>query len=159
MTGDTSGEAFWDDRYAQHDHLWSGEPNAMIVREAAGLPPGTALDLGCGEGGDAIWLAARGWRVTAADISRLALERAARHAEDAGVADRVDWRHHDLDASFPAGSYDLVSAQFLHSPAGPPREPILRAAAAAVAPGGVLLIAGHAGPPPWEDGPAPHLPT
>lgn len=158
----TTGEEFWDARYAEHDHLWSGEPNTVLVEEVTGLEPGTALDLGCGEGADAIWLAERGWRVTAADISRVALERAARHAEAAGVADRVDWRRHDLGASFPGGTYDLVSAQFLHSPEeGMPREEILRAAAAAVAPGGTLLIVGHAGPPPWDPAahPGVHLPT
>ncbi|MEU8803459.1 MFS transporter [Spirillospora sp. NPDC048819] len=158
----TTGEEFWDARYAEHDHLWSGEPNTVLVEEITGLEPGTALDLGCGEGADAIWLARRGWRVTAADISRVALERAARHAEAAGVADRVDWRRHDLGASFPEGAYDLVSAQFLHSPEeGMPREEILRAAAAAVAPGGTLLIVGHAGPPPWDPDAHPglHLPT
>ncbi len=157
-----SNEEFWEARYAEHDHVWSGKPNAILVQEIAGLEPGTALDLGCGEGADAIWLAERGWRVTAADISRNALQRAARHAEEAGVADRVDWQRHDLAASFPEGAYDLVTAMFLHTPAeGMPREAVLRSAAAAVAPGGVLFVAGHAGPPPWDPGAHPHvhLPT
>ncbi|MFB4310175.1 MFS transporter [Actinomadura sp. GTD37] len=156
-----SNAEFWEARYAEHDHVWSGDPNAILVQEISGLEPGTALDLGCGEGGDAIWLARRGWRVTATDISRTALDRAARHAADAGVADRVDWQRHDLAASFPEGAYDLVTALFLHSPAeGMPREAILRSAAAAVAPGGTLFIAGHAGPPPWDPGahPGVHLP-
>ncbi|WP_242910437.1 class I SAM-dependent methyltransferase [Actinomadura terrae] len=148
--GDATPAEFWDARYAERDQIWSGEPNTILVRETTALPPGTALDLGCGEGADAVWLAGRGWRVTATDVSRVALERAARHAADAGVADRVDLQRHDLAASFPAGAYDLVSAQFLHSPAPLPREEVLRAAAAAVAPGGTLLITGHAGPPPWE---------
>ncbi|MFC7713473.1 SAM-dependent methyltransferase [Nonomuraea recticatena] len=141
--------------------MWSGDPNAALVREAADLEPGTALDLGCGEGGDAVWLASRGWRVTATDISRVALERAAAHAKQAGVADRIDWQQHDLGASFPEGSFDLVSAHFLHSPGDMPREKILRFAAGAVAPGGVLLIVGHAGFPSWEPEPHPavHLPT
>ncbi|MFI7277009.1 FAD-dependent oxidoreductase [Streptomyces sp. NPDC049879] len=152
----------WDERYAQTERVWSGEPNTELVRHVADLTPGSALDLGCGEGGDAVWLAARGWRVTAADISRVALGRAARHAADAGVADRIDWQRHDLATSFPGGGYDLVSAQFLHSWVDMPRERILRAAAAAVAPGGVLLIEGHAGFPHWEEGedhPDVHFPT
>ncbi|MEV3924681.1 MFS transporter [Actinomadura coerulea] len=161
MDDTTTHQQYWDSRYAEHHHMWSGEPNAVLVQEAAGLEPGTALDLGCGEGADAVWLARRGWRVTAVDISGVALERAAGHAEEAGVADRVDWQRRDLAASFPEGSYDLVSAQFLHSPADMPREEVLRAAAAAVAPGGTLLVVGHAGPPPWDPDahPGVHLPT
>ncbi|MEU8120692.1 class I SAM-dependent methyltransferase [Spirillospora sp. NPDC049024] len=161
MDDTTTHQEYWDSRYSEHHHIWSGEPNAVLIQEAAGLEPGTALDLGCGEGADAVWLARRGWRVTAADISGVALERAARRAEEAGVADRVDWQRRDLAASFPEGSYDLVSAQFLHSPADMPREEVLRAAAAAVAPGGILLVVGHAGPPPWDPGahPGVHLPT
>ncbi|PZG08443.1 FAD-dependent oxidoreductase [Nonomuraea aridisoli] len=160
--GDLPAEEFWDGRYGESERIWSGEPNVALVREAADLTPGTALDLGCGEGGDAIWLARRGWRVTAVDISRVALERAAAQAAEAGVGDRVDWQRHDLGASFPEGSYDLVSACYLHSPVDMPREKILRAAASAVAPGGVLLVVGHAGWPSWEhdhDHPDVHFPT
>ncbi|MBV2366868.1 SAM-dependent methyltransferase [Streptomonospora nanhaiensis] len=135
--------ASWDARYSESDRLWSGEPNAALVREAADLAPGTALDLGSGEGGDAIWLARRGWRVTGVDISRVALERAAAHVREAGVADSVELRHCDLGAEFPEGRFDLVSAHFLHAHGGLPREDILRRAAAAVAPGGVLLVVGH----------------
>jgi SAM-dependent methyltransferase len=162
MTHDsTSDEEFWDARYGQSDQIWSGNPNTVLVREATGLEPGRALDLGCGEGADAIWLAQQGWRVTATDISGVALDRAARHAVAAEVADRIDWQRHDLGASFPDGVFDLVSAQFLHSLGDMPREKILRTAASAVAPGGVLLVVGHAGPPPWEHDQHPglHLPT
>ncbi len=142
---------FWDDLYGAGERIWSGEPNAVLVRETADLAPGSALDLGCGEGADAIWLARRGWRVTAVDVSRIALERGAEQARRAGVADRIDWLRHDLAESFPGGVFDLVSAHFLHapSPVELPRERILRDAAAAVSPGGVLLVVGHAGPPPW----------
>jgi SAM-dependent methyltransferase len=156
-----SAEEFWEARYAQSDRIWSGKPNVVLVRETAGLEPGRALDLGCGEGADAIWLAKQGWQVTAVDISRLALDRAAAHAAAEGVADRIDWQQHDLAASFPDGTFDLVSAQFLHSPVEMPREKILRNAASAVAPGGVLLIEGHAGFPAWEQHPHPdvHFPT
>ncbi|MFB9678946.1 FAD-dependent oxidoreductase [Streptosporangium vulgare] len=154
-------EEFWDRRYGESDRIWSGNPNVILVREVTGMEPGSALDLGCGEGADAIWLAQRGWRVTATDISGVALERAARHAASADVADRVDWQRHDLGASFPEGLFDLVSAHFLHSPGDMPREKILRTAASAVAPGGTLLIVGHAGFPAWEPNPHPdvHLPT
>ncbi|GAA2166766.1 class I SAM-dependent methyltransferase [Actinomadura napierensis] len=147
----STAEEFWDARYSESERIWSGDPNTVLVREAADLPPGTALDLGAGEGADAIWLARRGWRVTAVDISQVALDRAARHAADAGVADRIDWQRHELGPSFPDGEFDLVSAHFLHSPRELPREEVLRSAAAAVAPGGILLIVGHAGLPPWEE--------
>jgi SAM-dependent methyltransferase len=134
----------WDARYSASSQVWSGNPNTVLVREVTGLTPGTALDLGCGEGADAIWLARQGWQVTGADISAVALARAHEHALQQGVADRIEWQQHDLGSSFPAGTYDLVSAQYLHSPGDLPREKILRAAAAAVRPGGVLLIEGHA---------------
>ncbi|MBG0818566.1 cyclopropane-fatty-acyl-phospholipid synthase family protein [Planomonospora sp. ID82291] len=155
-----SSEQLWDARYSESERVWSGNPNVVLVREVSGLQPGSALDLGCGEGADAIWLARRGWRVTAVDVSRVALDRAARHAAEAGVADRVDWQWHDLGASFPDGVFDLVSACFLHSHGDLPREEILRTAASATAPGGTLLVAGHAGPPPWEhEHHDVHLPT
>jgi ubiquinone/menaquinone biosynthesis C-methylase UbiE len=81
----------WEERYSGAETIWSGNPNAQLVAEVSGLTPGTALDVGCGEGGDAIWLARRGWRVTGADFSANGLARAARHAAAAGVADRIDW--------------------------------------------------------------------
>ncbi|MFD1939470.1 FAD-dependent oxidoreductase [Nonomuraea mangrovi] len=137
-------EAFWDARYGQSSRVWSGNPNAILVREVTGTRPGRALDLGCGEGADAIWLAQRGWRVTGVDISGVALDRAAAEAAVAGVADLVEWERHDLGETFPDGAYDLVSTHFLHSYSDMPRERILRAAAGAVAPGGVLLVVGHA---------------
>jgi SAM-dependent methyltransferase len=158
-----SPEDFWDARYGASEQVWSGRPNAVLVREAGELKPGRALDLGCGEGADAIWLARQGWSVVAVDVSRVALERAGGHAREAGVADRVHWQRHDLAESFPSGSFDLVSAHFLHAPAEVelPRERILRSAAAAVCPGGVLLVVGHAGPPPGAPHAHPglHLPT
>ncbi|MFD6227717.1 SAM-dependent methyltransferase [Streptomyces sp. NPDC060232] len=144
------GEEFWDERYGESTRIWSGNPNALLVREAQDLAPGRALDLGCGEGADTVWLARRGWRVTATDISKVALGRAAEHAAEAGVADLVDWQQHDFAQSFPEGEFDLVSACFLHSYGEFPRERILRRAAAAVAPGGTLLVVGHAGGPSWN---------
>ena len=122
--------AFWEDFYGG-ERRWSGKPNAALVEEVADLEPGTALDLGCGEGGDAIWLAAQGWTVTATDISQTALDIAARHAAEAGVT--VSWERHDLAETQPAGSFDLVTTSFLHSKVELPRAQILRAAAGAVA--------------------------
>lgn len=156
-----SAEQFWESFYGEHERVWSGRANPVLVRAAGQLAPGTALDLGCGEGADAIWLAQRGWRVTAVDISATALDRAAAHATSAGVGDRIDWRQHDLARTFPPGTYDLVTAQYLHSPVELPREQVLKAAAEAVAPGGLLLAVGHAGFPPWAEDPHPgaHFPT
>ncbi|MCQ4083138.1 methyltransferase domain-containing protein [Streptomyces sp. RB6PN25] len=156
-TSAQSAEQFWEERYQGQDRAWSGKPNEPLVRETASLSPGTALDLGCGEGADAIWLAEQGWRVTAVDLSATALRRAAAAAADAGVAERIDWQRHDLSATFPQGRFDLVSAQFLHSPvaAEGERPGILRRAADAVAEGGVLLIVGHAGWPSWQCGQPP----
>ncbi|MDJ0385777.1 class I SAM-dependent methyltransferase [Streptomyces sp. G-G2] len=152
-----TGAAYWDARYQESDRIWSGRANTVLVREIAGVTPGRALDLGCGEGGDTVWLARQGWRVTATDISGVALERTAAHAAEAGVADRVDCRRHDLTESFPAGEFDLVSACFLHSFGDFPRERILRTAARAVAPGGVLLIVGHAGWAHWQENVHPEV--
>ncbi|MFI6904234.1 class I SAM-dependent methyltransferase [Nonomuraea sp. NPDC050394] len=154
-------EEFWDARYSESRRIWSGQPNTMLVTEVEGMAPGRALDLGCGEGGDVVWLARRGWRVTGVDVSRVALERAGEHAKEAGVADLVDLRWHQLGESFPEGEFDLVSAAYLHSKVEMSREKILRAAAAAVAPGGVLLVLGHSGGASWQPVPPPdmHFPT
>ncbi|MBN6034648.1 class I SAM-dependent methyltransferase [Amycolatopsis sp. 195334CR] len=147
---------FWEDFYAERE-VWSGQPNALLVREAADLPPSTALDLGCGEGADVIWLASLGWRATGVDASATALKRAAAHAADAGVTERVAWQQHDLSLSYPDGEFDLVTAAFLHSPVagdGERNRILAQAAKAAVAPGGLLLIIGHAGEHP-KHGPLP----
>jgi thioredoxin reductase/SAM-dependent methyltransferase len=135
----------WEERYRAKPAIWSGRPNPQLLAEATGLTPGRALDVGCGEGADAIWLAQRGWQVTAVDISITALERAAAHAAAAGpqVAARIDWTHADLRLQPPAeGAYDLVSSQFMHLP-GEARRDLFGRLAAAVVPGGTLLIVGH----------------
>ncbi|MFI7351007.1 class I SAM-dependent methyltransferase [Streptomyces sp. NPDC049936] len=144
---------FWEARYRDTDRVWSGRPNGLLVREASGLTPGTALDLGCGEGADAVWLASRGWRVTGVDISGTALERAAGHAAEAGVGDRVAWERHELGLSFPEGVFDLVNAQYLQSPVAFDQRAVLDAAARAVARGGTLLVVMHAGWPSWQTEP------
>jgi len=147
-----SAPAFWDGFYAEHTHAGTGPVNRILIAEVDGLTPGTALDLGCAEGADAIWLAGRGWDVLGVDASRLAVERAHAHAERLGPGRRVRFVQHDLGTDFPPGRFDLVSAQFLHSPVAIPgeRERILRRAAAAVAPGGHLLVASHWSVPSWH---------
>ena len=138
-------EAFWNERYRSADALWSGNPNRYLVSEAADLRPGTALDVGCGEGADALWLAGLGWRVTGVDLSTVALERAAGHAAGAGpgIAARIDWVHADLTGWDPGvARYDLVSSQYVHLPPEA-RAVLFRSLAGAVAPGGALLIVGH----------------
>lgn len=145
-----SSESFWDAHYTRHPDVGSGAPNAVLVDETDDLRPGSALDLGCGEGGDAIWLAQRGWRVTAVDVSSVALTRAAGHARSAGVADRIVWERHDLDATFPVGWFDLVTAHYLHSPHQVQHDGMLNQAVQAVASGGTLLLVGHASVAPWS---------
>ena len=146
----TDPVTFWENRYHDAGQTWSGRPNAALVREVGGLPPGRALDLGSGEGGDAIWLAQEGWSVIAVDISPSASALGARNADAAGVGARIRWVVADLAGWQPDGTFDLVSAQFLHSPVELPRDEILRRAATAVAPGGLLTVVGHADFPPWS---------
>ena len=134
----------WEARYSGHGQVWSGQPNPQLVAEVSGLTPGTALDVGCGEGGDVIWLAQHGWQVTGADFSAQGLARAAAHAEQAGVADRTDWWQVDARSFEAEGrSYDLVTTHFLHPPDGGMVE-VTRRLCEAVAPGGHLLVVGHA---------------
>jgi 2-polyprenyl-3-methyl-5-hydroxy-6-metoxy-1,4-benzoquinol methylase len=134
----------WDERYSGEAKLWSGNPNPQLVDLVSGLTAGTALDVGCGEGGDVIWLARQGWRVTGADFSANGLARAARHAREAGVAEPTDWWQVDArDFASGGRSFDLVSTHFLHPPDGGMVE-VTRRLAGAVAPGGHLLIVGHA---------------
>jgi SAM-dependent methyltransferase len=140
-------QEFWDARYRSADRIWSGNPNPHLVAHVAELFPRTALDVGCGEGADTIWLASLGWHVTAIDVSTVALDRAAEQAAAAGrrVADQITWQHADVlswDFMTPPRQFDLVSAQFMHLPRLE-RETLVRRLAAAVRPGGTLLIVGH----------------
>ena len=140
--GPAAQAAEWDARYSEYDGArWSGRPNGRLVAEVAALKPGLALDVGCGEGADAIWLARSGWTVTAIDISDVAVSRAREAAERAGAA--VEWVRGDaLQTPFAAGSFDLVSMQYpaLPKAAG---EAAVRALLDTVRPGGLLLAVYH----------------
>lgn len=148
----TDSATFWEKQYAGFDPAWGTKPNVVLkdLVTAFAPTPGTALDLGCGHGGDAIWLATRGWDVTAVDVSRTALDRVAEGAWAVSAADRVHPVRHDLAETFPSGDFDLVCATYFHTPIAIPRTDVLRRAARAVAPNGVLLVIEHASVAPWS---------
>ncbi|WP_103352313.1 bifunctional 2-polyprenyl-6-hydroxyphenol methylase/3-demethylubiquinol 3-O-methyltransferase UbiG [Amycolatopsis sp. CA-128772] len=149
-TSATEAARFWDGHHAAH--LTDGEPrpNVRLAEVAARLIPGRALALGSGPGGDALWPARRGWHVTAADISAVALAHLARRARALGLGGRITGARHDLSATFPAGSFDLVSAHYLHTSFPLPRDAVLRQAAQALSPGGRLLVVEHGSVAPWS---------
>lgn len=131
----------WDSRYAGSELLWTAEANRFLVAEISGVSPGTALDLACGEGRNAVWLAERGWTVRGVDYSGVALEKAAKLAEARGV--EAEWVHADLLEYEPEpASRDLVVILYLQIPAAE-RRIVVQRAAAAIAPGGELLIVAH----------------
>ncbi len=147
----TPAEA-WEFRYAETPQRWSGRANVTLVDLVSGLAPGRAVDLGCGEGGDAIWLARQGWTVTGVDISPTAVARARAAATEAGLAaERARFVAHDLSTWEPEGDVDLVTASFFHSREELPRTQVLRRAAARVVRGGHLAIVSHAAPPPGTE--------
>lgn len=133
----------WNSRYSTAELVWGADPNRFLEAELGDVPPeGRALDLACGEGRNAIWLAARGWQVTAVDYSEVAIERAQGLAAHAGV--EVEWICADLTRWTPeARAFRLVVILYLQVP-GEDRRRILERAASALAPGGALLIIGHA---------------
>lgn len=175
---------FWEQLYAGAAPIWSGRVNRTLAEIVADLPPGRSLDLGCGEGGDVLWLAERGWHATGIDLSETAVQRAREAArerngtvDDAGdsavdspidgsvegsangagtavflAADLADWVKTGGEVDGNPGSFDLITASFLQSPVALPRELILRAALARLAPGGRLVLISHAAPPPWAAG-------
>ena len=139
-------QKFWDERYSSAPMIWSGNPNIRLVEQVSGLTPGAALDVGSGEGADAIWLASLGWTVTGVDVSTVALERSAMRAAQLGaeIAGRITWKQADILTWEPAPEqFDLVSAQFMQGLPGPEREFLQRRLAEAVSAGAVLLIVGH----------------
>ncbi|GAA1525516.1 class I SAM-dependent methyltransferase [Kribbella lupini] len=149
MLAGMTAETFWDNLYDERE-TWGDRVNPLLVETAEPLPAGAALDLGCGAGGDSLWLAQRGWQVTAVDISGTAVEKV-------GALELVDGRQgsitavrHDLSRTFPPGTFDLVSAQYLQTPFDFPRSAVLRKAARALRPGGLLLVVDHGSIAPWS---------
>ncbi len=134
----------WDERYAGAEFEWSMHPNQFVAAELAGLAPGRALDLAAGEGRNSVWLAERGWSVTAVDFSRVGLEKGRKLSAARGVADgRVDWVVADLSEYSPArAAFELVLIAYLQVDAAL-RARVLAGAAAALTPGGTLLVVGH----------------
>jgi SAM-dependent methyltransferase len=131
----------WDRRYAEVENLWALRPNRFLVGEAGELEPGRALDLACGEGQNAIWLASLGWDVVGVDFSEVAIAKARARAERDGVD--VEFVCADLVAYVPeASTFDLVLVLYLHIPAEE-RRAVLERAAAALAPGGTFVFVGH----------------
>lgn len=131
----------WNRKYAEQELVWSAGPNRFLVAEVAGLEPGRALDLACGEGRNAIWLAEQGWRVTGVDFSDVAVEKGRRIAERRGV--EVDWQVEDVLSYEPEpGAFDLVILFYLQLVADELR-PVLARAGRAVAPGGTFLLVAH----------------
>lgn len=162
--------AFWERRYENAGPIWSGRVNETLALIAGELVPGRSLDLGCGEGGDVIWLAQHGWQATGIDISSIAIARATAAAEAAEVsAEQIRFVVADLAAmgeqelaAMDLRGMDLVSASFLQSPVELPRATILQAAAGLVANGGHLVLISHAAAPAgarFGDGKAPVFPT
>ncbi len=149
----------WDGIYASRPVATDPRPNVRLTETVTGLPPGDALELGCGEGGDTLWLARQGWRVTAVDVSEVAVERLTALARSLGLGDRVTAERHDLGATFPEspegtegfeGGFDLVTAHYLHTPYDLDRAAVLRRAAHALRPGGRLLVVDHGSTAPWS---------
>ena len=144
FAGGDFGAEYWESRYRAGEETSRHDPSPSLVTGTTDLPPGRALDAGCGLGADAIWLAARGWHVTAVDVSATAIEQGRASAQTAGrdVAARIEWVHADLTRWHPADRFfDLVTSHYVHVPG--PVEDLIRRLAAWVAPGGTLLVVGH----------------
>jgi SAM-dependent methyltransferase len=134
-------DRFWDERYAAAELIWTAEPNRFLVAEVNGLAPGRALDLACGEGRNAVWLATQGWEVTGVDFSRIGLDKAHHLAQQHQVS--VEWIRADVTTYQPPPSrFDLVAILYLQLPAEP-LAAVLGNAVRALAPGGTLLLVGH----------------
>jgi Methylase of polypeptide chain release factors len=154
-----TAETFWESHYNAMSPVSNGIPGKMLVRFSEGLAPGNALELGCGRGDDSVWLAKRGWQVTAADLSHRALEYAAANAERSGVRGSITFKQCDLTQNFPQGEYDLIVASFLESPLDFDRTRIFRTAFDHLTPGGLLLITSHAKVPSWSKHVHPYTPA
>lgn len=143
-------QQFWDAMHSDRDPQRPGRPHPYLVDELSGTSPGTALELGCGDGANAIWLAAHGWTVTAVDVSQVALDLAAAFARKAGVGSRIRWERADLRDWTTTDTFDLAAAFFLHTPLELDRPATIRRAAERVRAGGTLLVIGHYTLPPWS---------
>jgi SAM-dependent methyltransferase len=155
--GEPTRQQMWDERHAAHEPIESPDPDPTLVEEIGGIAPGRALDLGAGDGRNAVWLAAHGWDVTAVDFSRVALDRGRHLADRVGVA--VDWLQEDLLTwAPPPASFDLVCLFFIHLPPDE-RRAVYARAAAGVAPGGSLLVVAHDRTNLDRGGPAPQYPA
>ena len=149
MTDETFDRDFWEQRWAQvrSDHpeaLVGRPPNAHVLAELADLPPGRALDAGCGHGAESMWLAARGWRVTGVDFSATALDIARSTAASVGeeVAERIEWVEGDLGTwTPPEATFDLVLSVYVHVDGSVPE--MVRRLGGGVVPGGSLFLVGH----------------
>jgi len=130
----------WDERYGATELVWGAGPNRFLVDEVTGLKPGTALDVACGEGRNAIWLAQNGWQVVGVDFSAVGLKKARRLAVESGVT--VEWTQGDVTTWEPPNTYDLVVVMYLHLP-GDIRHSVFARMARSVAPGGTMLVVGH----------------
>ncbi|MGW1867084.1 SAM-dependent methyltransferase [Streptomyces mauvecolor] len=161
MSSTTDAVTYWEGVYAARSAAADPQPNARLTETVTGLPPGDALDLGCGNGGDALWLARQGWHVTAVDISAVAADRLAGLARSAGLGDGVVAVQHDLHDSFPEGDFDLICAHYLHTPFDLDRSTVLRRAAHALRVGGRLLVVDHGSTAPWSwnQDPDAHYPS
>ncbi|BEL05892.1 class I SAM-dependent methyltransferase [Actinoplanes sichuanensis] len=161
MTEAVRPETFWEQHYRTRHDGDAARPNRILTEVAATLPCGDALDLGCGLGGDTLWLARHGWQVTAVDIAGIAVERLRALARRSDLQDRVTVEQHDLARTFPTGHFDLISAHYLHTPFALDRTRVLRTAAHALRPGGHLLIVDHGSTAPWSwnQDPGAHHPT
>ncbi|WP_435299031.1 class I SAM-dependent methyltransferase [Timonella sp. A28] len=151
MLDEHNPATYWENRYASSNNMWSGRVNKPLVDVVSRLVPGSALDLGCGEGGDAVWLAQQGWTVTGIDLSPTAVNRGRQAATQAGIpGSSLQFEAADLTTWDTTERYNLVTASFLHSwPALIPREKILHRATRFVAENGYMLVVAHADAPPW----------
>ncbi|MEU5669097.1 class I SAM-dependent methyltransferase [Micromonospora sp. NPDC047762] len=151
---------FWESLHQQvAASSWEVRVNPILAAMVGDLPPGAALDLGCGQGGDSLWLAQRGWQVTAVDIADAALQRVNERAAQERLSDRIRTERHDLSDSLPSGTWDLVSAHYLHSLFEFPKARILRELGEQVNHGGVLLIVDHGSVAPWSWNQGATIPT
>jgi SAM-dependent methyltransferase len=151
---------FWEGHYRSQLQMPSGQPSAALVEYVGKLPPGKSLDLGCARGDDVLWLAHNGWNALGVDVSETAIANAIARAAAADLSGRARFERHDLPTTFPDGTFDLVTAMYLQSPAPFERIKTLRIAADRVAHGGLLLTVVHGSRPPWSwADPEPVYPT